>query len=138
MSTVQPKLRRFPLRRLTAGRLRRPAAAMVAGALVVAEQQGLGIGYVRDLPLRLAAVDEAQAKAAAKDYLHPDTLLVVIVGKGDAIEPQLARSGVQFERINFKAPIDAAGRAAAKKPPPAPAPPARRCRSAASPSSSRN
>jgi zinc protease len=100
------------------------STAGIAGALVIAEEQGLGIGYVRDLPLRLAAVDEAQAKAAAKDYLHPDTLLVIIVGKGDAIEPQLARSGVQFERINFKAPIDAAGRAAAKKPPPAPAPPA--------------
>ena len=67
------------------------SAAGIAGALVIAEEHGLGIGYVRDLPLRLAAVDEAQAKAAAKDFLHPDTLLVVIVGKGDAIEPQLAQ-----------------------------------------------
>jgi hypothetical protein len=102
------------------------STAGIAGALVAAEEHGLGIGYVRDLPLRLAAVDEAQAKAAAKDYLHPDTLLVVIVGKGDAIQPQLAQSGVQFERIDFKAPINAAARAAAKKsaaaPPPAPAP----------------
>ena len=48
------------------------AAAGIAGALVGAEEHGLGIGYVRDLPLRLAAVDEAQAKAAAKDFLHPD------------------------------------------------------------------
>jgi zinc protease len=108
------------------------STAGIAGALVTAEEHGLGIGYVRDLPLRLAAVDEAQAKAAAKDYLHPDTLLVVIVGKGDAIEPQLAQSGVQFERINFKAPINAAARAAAKKPAaapasaPAPAPPAKK------------
>ena len=94
------------------------AAAGIAGALVGAEEHGLGIGYVRDLPLRLAAVDEAQAKAAAKDFLHPDTLLVVIVGKGDAIEPQLAKSGIQYERINFKAPINAAERAAAKKPAP--------------------
>jgi hypothetical protein len=70
---------------------------------------------VRDLPLRLAAVDEAQAKTAAKDFLHPDTLLVVIVGKAEAIEPQLAKSGIQFERINFKAPINASERAAAKK-----------------------
>ncbi|HLK91323.1 MAG TPA: pitrilysin family protein [Polyangia bacterium] len=97
-------------------------ASGIAGALVGAEQHGLGIGYVRDLPLRLAAVDEAQAKAAGKDFLHPDTLLVVIVGKGDAIEPQLAQSGVQYQRINFKDPIDAAARAAAKKATPAPAP----------------
>jgi zinc protease len=96
-------------------------ASGIAAALVAAEEHGLGIAYVRDLPLRLSAVDEAQAKAAAKDYLHPDTLLVVIVGKGDAVEPQLAKSGVQYERINFKDPIDAAARAAAKKPAPPPA-----------------
>jgi zinc protease len=93
-------------------------AAGIAGALVGAEQHGLGVGYVRDLPLRLAAVDEAQAKTAAKDFLHPDTLLVVIVGKGDAIEPQLAGSGIQYQRINFKDPINASERAA-KTPPPA-------------------
>jgi zinc protease len=98
------------------------AAAGIAGALVGAEQHGLGIGYVRDLPLRLAAVDEAQAKAAAKDFLHPDTLLVVIVGKGDAIEPQLAKSGIQYERINFKDPINASARAAAKLVPMKPVP----------------
>jgi zinc protease len=88
-------------------------AAGVAAALVGAEEHGLGDGYVRDLPLRLAAVDEPQAKAAAHDYLSPDTLLVVIVGKADAIEPQLAQSGVNYQRINFKEPIDSAARAAA-------------------------
>jgi len=93
-------------------------AAGIASALVTAEEHGLGVAYVRDLPLLLAAVDEAQAKAAARDYLHPDTLVVVIVGKGDAIEPQLAKSGVQYQRINFKDPISAAARVATK---PAPA-----------------
>jgi zinc protease len=97
-------------------------AAGIAGALVEAEEHGLGAAYVRDLPLRLAAVDEAQAKAAAKDFLHPDTLLVVIVGKGDAIEPQLAKSGIQYQRINFKDPINASERAAAKPAPAKPAP----------------
>jgi zinc protease len=86
-------------------------AAGVAGAVVAAELHSLGVAYVRDLPLRLAAVDEAQAQAAARDTLSPDTLLVVIVGKGDVIEPQLAKTGIQFERINFKAPISAAARA---------------------------
>jgi zinc protease len=91
-------------------------AAGVAGALVASELHGLGVAYVRDLPLRLAAVDEAQAQAAARDLLSPDTLLVVIVGKGDVIEPQLAKTGIQYERINFKAPISAAARASAAKP----------------------
>ncbi len=91
-------------------------AAGVAGAVVAAEQHALGVAYVRDLPLRLAAVDEAQAQAAARDTLSPDTLLVVIVGKGDVIEPQLAKTGIQVERINFKAPIGAAERAAKPAP----------------------
>ncbi len=91
-------------------------AAGVAGALVAAELHGLGVAYVRDLPLRLAAVDEAQAQAAARDYLSPDTLLVVIVGKGDVIEPQLAKTGIKYERINFKAPIGSAERAAKPTP----------------------
>jgi zinc protease len=91
-------------------------AAGVAGALVAAELHALGVAYVRDLPLRLAAIDEAQAKAAARDTLSPDTLLVVIVGKGDIIEPQLAATGIKYERINFKAPIGAAARAAGPKP----------------------
>jgi zinc protease len=88
-------------------------AAGVAAALVGAEEHGLGDSYVRDLPLRLAAVDQPQAKAAAHDFLSPDTLIVVIVGKGDAIEPQLAQSGVTYQRINFKDPISSAARASA-------------------------
>jgi hypothetical protein len=47
---------------------------------------------------------------------------VVIVGKGDAIEPQLAKSGIQYQRINFKDPINASERAAAKPAPAKPAP----------------
>ena len=47
-------------------------AAGVAQALVAAELHGLGAGYVRELPLRLAAVDEAAAKAAAGELLTPD------------------------------------------------------------------
>ncbi|HXU62067.1 MAG TPA: insulinase family protein, partial [Polyangia bacterium] len=87
-------------------------AAGIAAALVGAEEHGLGDAYVRELPLRLAHVDQAQAKAAAHDFLHPDTLIVVIVGKGDAIEPALAGSGVAYQRINYKDPISVAARAA--------------------------
>ena len=87
-------------------------AAGIAVALVGAEEHGLGDAYVRELPLRLAAVDQAQAKAAAHDFLHPDNLIVVIVGKGDVIEPALAGSGVAYQRINYKDPISAGARAA--------------------------
>lgn len=94
-------------------------AAGVAGSIVAAALQGLGIDYVRDLPVRLGAVDEAHAKQAAADFLFPDTLLVVIVGKGDVIEPEItkaiANAGIRYERINFKDPISHAARAHLRK-----------------------
>jgi zinc protease len=88
-------------------------AAGVANALVAAELHGLGAGYVRELPLRLAGVDQAAAKAAAAELLHPDTMLVVLVGKAAAIEPQIKGKGIAYEKIGFKEPISAAARAAA-------------------------
>jgi predicted Zn-dependent peptidase len=89
-------------------------AAGVAQALVAAELHGLGAGYVRELPVRLAAVDQAAAKTAGAELLHPDTLLIVIVGKAAAIEPQIADKGIPYEKIGFKEPISAAARAAKK------------------------
>jgi len=88
-------------------------AAGVAQALVAAELHGLGADYVRQLPLRLAAVDQPAAKAAAEDLLHPDTMLVVLVGKAAAIEPLIKDKGIAYEKINFKEPISSAARAAA-------------------------
>jgi zinc protease len=84
------------------------SAAGVAAALVGAELHGLGDDYVRELPVRLAAVDVATAVATGQALLHPDTLQVVIVGKGDAIAPQLTKAGVSYERIGFKSEIKAA------------------------------
>ena len=86
-------------------------AAGVASAIVAAELHGLGLDYVENFALRMAAVDEAQAKEAAGTLLDPDNLLVVVVGKGDAIEPQIAHAGLGYERINFKEPISRATRA---------------------------
>jgi hypothetical protein len=37
----------------------------------------------------------------------------VIVGRGDAIAPQLSKAGLAFERIGFKDPIGAAAGPAA-------------------------
>jgi zinc protease len=95
-------------------------AAGVAVGIVDAELHGLGIEYVRDFTLRMAAVDEAQTKEAAQTLLDPDNLLVVIVGKGDVIEKQIAPTGLRWERINFKDPISHAARAALHKQTPAP------------------
>jgi zinc protease len=90
------------------------SAAGVAAALVGAEVHGLGDDYVRELPVRLAAVDVATASATARALLMPDNLQIVIVGKGDAIAPQLVKAGVPFERVGFKDEIRATA-AAPKK-----------------------
>ena len=42
------------------------------------------------------------------------SLLIVIVGKAAAIEPQIADKGIAYEKIGFKEPISAAASAAAK------------------------
>jgi zinc protease len=94
-------------------------ASGIAAALVAAELHGLGDAYVRELPVRLAAVDVEAARATGRDLLRPDALQVVIVGRGDAIGPQLAKAGLSFERVGFKDPIVAAAPASAapaKKP----------------------
>jgi zinc protease len=86
------------------------SAAGVARNIVAAELHGLGLDYVRRLPLRLSAVALAQAQAAALERLDPDNLSVVVVGKAEAIEPQLAAAKLPFERVDFRAPIGAAAR----------------------------
>jgi zinc protease len=89
-------------------------ASGIAAALVAAELHGLGDAYVRELPVRLAAVHVEAARAAGRDLLRPDAIQVVIVGRGDAIAPQLAKLGLSFDRVGFKDPIEAnAARASA-------------------------
>jgi zinc protease len=89
--------------------------AGIASSIVGAELHGLDLGYVRDFALRMAAVEEAQAKEAAGTLLDPDNLLVIVVGKGDVIEPQIAPTGLRVERIDFKDPISHAARAKLRK-----------------------
>ena len=86
------------------------SAGGLARALVAADLHGLGVEYVRGLALRLAAVDLAAADAAAKRWLDPDDLAIVIVGRGDVIAPQLARAKLSFERVDARAPISAMAR----------------------------
>jgi zinc protease len=96
-------------------------AEEVAANIVAAELHGLGTPYVRQFPVRMAAVSLPEAREAAANWLSPDNLWVVIVGRGAEVEPQLAKSGLPYERIDFKAPISYVARAKARqKAPPAP------------------
>ncbi|HXU83160.1 MAG TPA: pitrilysin family protein [Polyangia bacterium] len=84
------------------------SAPSVASSIVGAELHGLGVAYVKELAVRLGEVDAAAARAAAVTYLHPDDLTVVIVGRGEAVAPQLQKAGVKFERIGYRDPFNAA------------------------------
>lgn len=90
-------------------------AAGIAGSIVAAEQHELGLAYVRDLPVRLAAVDDAATKRVGAERLHPDNLWVVVVGKAADVEPQIVKTGVAYEKINFKDPISYGARNRARR-----------------------
>ena len=103
------------------------SAAGIAGGMVAAELHGLGTSYVRQLPLRLAGVADAAARAAAASHLDPDDMAIVVVGRASELEPELRRklghppaSAPLFERIDYRAPISSAAR---RRGPPHPAPP---------------
>ena len=50
---------------------------------------GLPREYYRDLPEDIAKVNSADALRVAKQYLHPDAMIIVAVGDRTAIEPKL-------------------------------------------------
>jgi zinc protease len=97
------------------------SAAGIARGIVAAELHGLGIAYVRRLPLRLAGVDEGAARAAAQSHLDPDDMVIVVVGRASIIEAHLRESSgglipaITVERIDYRAPISAAKRRASAR-----------------------
>jgi zinc protease len=50
---------------------------------------GLPLGYYRDLPAEIARVSSADALRVAKEYLHPEAMIVVAIGDRAVIEPKL-------------------------------------------------
>lgn len=50
---------------------------------------GLPLSYYRDLPAEITKVSSADTLRVARQYLHPDAMIVVAVGDRAAIEPKL-------------------------------------------------
>ncbi len=50
---------------------------------------GLPLTYYRDLPAEITKVNSADTLRVAKQYLHPDAMIVVAVGDRAAIEPKM-------------------------------------------------
>ncbi len=77
----------------------------VASALLAAHLHGFGNDYVRDFPLKVAAVSQPQAAKAAARILSSVNAVLVIVGDAKQIGPQLAAAGWAFEQVSFREPI---------------------------------
>lgn len=85
----------------------------LAAALVTADLHGLSQAYVSDFPVLVGQVTRDDAAAAARSVLSAATFVVVLVGDGETIAPQLKKAGVPFERVRFDAPIGPQPEAAA-------------------------
>ncbi len=75
----------FPLRLDSTGKL--------AGFLVQVEYFGLGDDYIERYPEYVRAVTVEDVRAAARKYLHPDTLVQVVIGPAE----RLAEQGITGE-----------------------------------------
>jgi zinc protease len=71
--------------------------AGLASTLTALAGVGLGLDWLREHPLRIAAVTLDEAFAAAAQYLAPARLVTVVLGEAASIAPSLSRLGpVEF------------------------------------------
>jgi zinc protease len=68
-------------------------SGMVVGTYAGFFTYGLGIDYLTRLPGLISGVTAESAQAAARKYIQPNKLIVVIVGDMKKIEPQIAKLG---------------------------------------------
>lgn len=69
----------------------------VIGALLTNQLLGRPDDYQARLPAIYGAIDAMQIDAAARSYMRPDDMAIVVVGDRAVIEPQLAQLGLPVE-----------------------------------------
>ena len=75
----------------------------VLGALVSNQLLGRPDDYQATLPTRFRAIDRKAIDEAARTWLQPDGLVIVVVGDRKSVEPQLAGLGLPVEIVS---PVD--------------------------------
>ena len=73
------------------------------GALVNNQLLGRPDDYQATLPTRYRAIDRKAIDAAARTWLQPDGMVIVVVGDRKSVEPQLANLGLSVEVLS---PVD--------------------------------
>ncbi|HEY6816270.1 MAG TPA: pitrilysin family protein [Croceibacterium sp.] len=74
--------------------------SQVLGALLDNQLLGRPDSYQASLPAIYRAIDAAQIDAAARQYLAPDDLAIVVVGDRKQIDDQLATLGMEIEYLD--------------------------------------
>jgi zinc protease len=69
----------------------------VMGALLTNQLLGRPDDYQAQLPAIYGAIDADEIDAAARTYMRPDNMAIVVVGDRAVIEPQLAQLGLPVE-----------------------------------------
>lgn len=90
------------LQRVTEGNIRGlpnrfETNGQVMGALLTNHLLGRPDDYQAQLPAIYGAIDAAQIDAAARTYMRPDNMAIVVVGDRSVIEPQLVQLGLPVE-----------------------------------------
>jgi zinc protease len=80
------------------------ATESVASAFLEAELHGLPEEFVREYPVKIAAIPLEQVVAAGKNHLSDENLCMVIVGKAEEVEPQLKSAGMEYEKVGYLEP----------------------------------
>ena len=78
--------------------------AQVLGAIVSNQQLGRSDDYYATLPTRYRAINAQAIDLAAKTYLQPDGLVIVVVGERKLVEPQLKQLGLPIEFVDSGTP----------------------------------
>ena len=74
--------------------------SQVLGALLDNQLLGRPDTYQASLPTIYRAIGAGQIDAAARSYLSPDDLVIVVVGDRKQIDEQLATLGMEVEYLN--------------------------------------
>lgn len=69
----------------------------VLGAIITNERLGRPDDYIVTLPKRYGAIDARAIDGAAREWLHPEGLVFVVVGDRKLVEPQLKDIGLPIE-----------------------------------------
>jgi zinc protease len=94
--------------------IRFKTGGQLASALALAKLRGFDDRYVTEFPLRIWRLGEQAVAKAARAHILPKQLLLVVVGKGSVVAPQLIKAKLDYTRVSYLDAISARQRQQAR------------------------